>query len=33
MAETFYTGLLVVCSLAITGYASWMVYKLYKGQS
>jgi len=33
MAETFYTGLLVVSSLFIAGYASYMVYKLFKGQS
>jgi hypothetical protein len=33
MAETFYTGLLVVASLSITGYASYMVYKLFKGQA
>jgi uncharacterized membrane protein len=33
MAQTFYTGLLVACSVAITGYASYMVYKLFKGQA
>ncbi len=33
MAQTFYTGLLVACSFSITGYASYMVYKLFKGQS
>jgi len=33
MAQTFYTGLLVACSFSITGYASYMLYKLFKGES
>jgi hypothetical protein len=33
MVETFYTGLLILCSGAITWFASRAVYKLFKGQS
>ncbi|MEY3407600.1 MAG: hypothetical protein RL038_661 [Actinomycetota bacterium] len=31
--EHFFTGLLVLASIAITWFAGYVVYKLFKGQS
>lgn len=33
LVEIFYTGLLILCSIGITWFAGYVVYKLYKGQS
>jgi hypothetical protein len=31
--EHFFTGLLVLCSIGITWFAGYVVYKLFKGQA
>ena len=33
MVETFFTSLLVIMTVVITGLAAFVVYRLYKGQS
>ena len=32
VVENFYTGLLILASIAITWFAGYVVYKLFKGQ-